>query len=107
MLRQKSKIVFLVTLFCLISLSDFPSYAKSGTSSGIDVVIIIDQSGSMWGIGPSFTENDRWDHRIGQAKNIIYRLVEHAQDSSFIHRVSVIDMGDKASLAAPFPLVIQ
>ena len=107
MLRQKSRIVLLFGLFCLTILSAFPSVAKGGTSPGIDVVIIIDQSGSMWGARPSFTENDRWDHRIGQAKNIIYRLTEHAQDSVFVHRVIVIDMGDNASLAAPSPLIIQ
>lgn len=71
--------------------------------TGLDVVILIDQSGSMWGKLP----NDKWGHRIGQTKNIIYRLAEHVEDSSFVHRVSVVDFGDAAAPAFPDALVLR
>jgi len=71
--------------------------------SGLDVVILVDQSGSMWGKLP----NDKWGHRIGQTKNIIYRLAEHVEESSFVHRVSVVDFGDAATPAFLSPLVLR
>jgi von Willebrand factor type A domain-containing protein len=76
--------------------------------TGIDLVIAIDQSGSMWGLPPKGTDpghpakNDKYKHRIGQAKNVIYRLaehIEHIEDKTILHKVSVIDFGDKASVA--------
>lgn len=73
---------------------------QSGTApaagfSGLDVTILLDQSGSMW----QNPRNDRYAHRIGQSKNLIYRLAEHVEGTSLVHRVSVIDFGDSASVA--------
>lgn len=79
-----------------------PVAAKS-EFTGLDVVILIDQSGSMWGT----RANDKWEHRIGQTKNIIYRLAEHVEGSSLVHRVSVVDFGDEASNAFPAPLSLR
>ena len=72
--------------------------------TGLDVVILIDQSGSMWGALPLGTKNDKWNHRIGQAKNIIYRLAEQVEGTDLVHRVAVVDFGDKASSTFPAPL---
>lgn len=63
--------------------------------SGLDVTILLDQSGSMW----QNPRNDRYAHRIGQTKNLIYRLAEHVEGTPLVHRLSVIDFGDTASVA--------
>src|SRR6185436_18269808 len=52
-------------------------------------------SDSMW----QSPRNDRYAHRIGQSKNLIYRLAEHVEGTPLVHRVSVIDFGDTASVA--------
>lgn len=66
----------------------------SASFSGLDVTILLDQSGSMW----QNPRNDRYAHRVGQSKNLIYRLAEHVEGTSLVHRVSVIDFGDTASV---------
>lgn len=58
--------------------------------SGLDAVVLIDQSGSMW----QNPRNDQYAHRIGQSKNLIYRMAEHVEGTPFVHRVSVIDFGN-------------
>ena len=63
--------------------------------SGLDVTILLDQSGSMW----QNPRNDRYAHRIGQSKNLIYRLAEHVEGTPLVHRLSVIDFGDTASVS--------
>lgn len=69
--------------------------APAAPFTGLDVTILIDQSASMW----QSPRNDRYNHRIGQTKNLIYRLAEHVEGNAFVHRVSVIDFGDAASVA--------
>lgn len=83
-----------------------PASGAVGPFTGLDVTILIDQSGSMWGAPgqrcgnqPCATQNDRSKHRIGQTKNLIYRMAEHVEDTSFVHHVSVIDFGSDASVA--------
>lgn len=71
------------------------SSAPTASFSGLDVTILLDQSGSMW----QNPRNDRYAHRIGQSKNLIYRLAEHVEGTPLVHRVSVIDFGDTASVA--------
>lgn len=63
--------------------------------SGLDATILIDQSGSMW----QNPRNDQYSHRIGQSKNLIYRMAEHVEGTPFVHRVSVIDFGDNPTVA--------
>ena len=63
--------------------------------SGLDVTILLDQSDSMW----KSPRNDRYAHRIGQSKNLIYRLAEHVEGTPLVHRVSVIEFGDTATVA--------
>lgn len=77
------------------------SNRPAASFTGLDVVILIDQSGSMWGYTntPHPAKNDQYEHRIGQTKNILYRLAEHVENTPFVHRVSVIDFGDSASVA--------
>lgn len=71
------------------------SGTPAATFSGLDVTILLDQSGSMW----KNPRNDRYAHRIGQSKNLIYRLAEHVEGTALVHRVSVIDFGSTASVA--------
>lgn len=67
---------------------------------GIDLVILIDQSGSMWGnpkVHPG--KNDQWQHRIGATKQIILRLMQHVTNTGIVHQVSVVDFADEARVA--------
>lgn len=78
--------------------------ATGTDTTGLDVIILIDQSGSMYGVGSRGTGNDKHNHRIGQAKNIVYRLAEHVEGTSLVHRVSVIEFGSKADVVFPSQL---
>lgn len=80
------------------------SWAAEATAvdsfTGIDLVVLIDQSGSMWG-HPEYhpARNDEHQHRIGEVRDIVYRLSENVEETGFVHRVSVIDFDDNASVA--------
>jgi hypothetical protein len=102
--------VFVLLLFFVFTGAAFlqspPASPAGGSFTGLDVTILIDQSGSMWGApgqrcgGQSCaTRNDQYNHRIGQTKNVIYRLAEHVENTPFVHRVSVIDFGSDAGVA--------
>lgn len=96
-MRKRSLILLLLLLFAS---GDVGRPQTSGNppvavSSGLDVTVLLDQSGSMW----QNPRNDQYAHRIGQTKNLIYRLAEHVENTPFVHRVSVIDFGDTASVA--------
>lgn len=94
---------FTLLLLAVAVMPPGPATAAKSDYTGLDVVILIDQSGSMWGA----RANDKWGHRIGQTKNIIYRLAEYVDGTPFIHRVSVVDFGDEASAAFPTPLTLR
>jgi hypothetical protein len=98
-------LVLALILACGVAVAAVSSGAPAAKPdfTGLDVVILIDQSASMWGV----RANDKWGHRIGQTKNIIYRLAEDVEGTSFVHRVSVVNFGDKASAAFPAPLVLR
>ena len=67
---------------------------------GIDLVILIDQSGSMWG-HPEYhpDANDKYAHRIGAARAVLERLASDVQGSERVHRFSVVDFGDEVEVA--------
>ena len=68
--------------------------------SGLDMVVLVDHSGSMWGSPEvDYRSNDREDHRVGVAQNILIRLAEHARDVRMFHRMSVINFGTKVDVA--------
>lgn len=97
-MHKRTLILFPLLLFALVEAarSQAPnSLPPNAPFSGLDVTILIDQSGSMW----QNPRNDRYAHRIGQSKNLIYRLAEHVEGTPFVHRVSVIDFGDNAAVA--------
>ena len=101
---NRSLIFGLILLLTVIAVLPSRSTVAAGSEfTGIDVAILIDQSASMWGA----RANDKWEHRIGQTKNIIYRLAEHVEGTSFTHRVSVVDFGSEPSLAFPVPLSLR
>jgi len=85
-------------LLGLVWLCSWP-HPAGAEGPGIDLVVLIDQSGSMWG-HPEYhpTKNDKWDHRIGGTQEIILRLVDDVRGSSRLHRFSVIDFGDEAEV---------
>ncbi|MGH9935702.1 MAG: vWA domain-containing protein, partial [Blastocatellia bacterium] len=99
--------VFVLPLFFIFGALAFLQPANTPPGfTGLDVIILVDQSGSMWGAPgqrcgqqPCATRNDKFNHRIGQTKNVIYRLAEHVEDTPFVHRVSVIDFGGDAEIA--------
>lgn len=97
---HKRTLIFLpLLLFAFGGVAQFQQMPAPSTPaapfSGLDVTILIDQSGSMW----QTPRNDRYAHRIGQSKNLIYRLAEHVEGTPFVHRLSVIDFGDTATVA--------
>ncbi len=69
-------------------------------SPGIDLIFLIDQSGSMWH-DPRYPSgpNDRWGHRIVAAHDTIERLAEDAESGQAVHRVTVIDFATIATVA--------
>ena len=96
---MRKRTLILIPLLLLVHSSVVRLQTQSGPApvagfSGLDVTILLDQSGSMW----QNPRNDRYAHRIGQSKNLIYRLAEHVEGTPFVHRVSVIDFGDTASV---------
>ncbi len=71
-----------------------------GQSTGLDLVVLIDQSGSMWGHPKDHpAQNDKWGHRFGATQEVILRLLNNVRDDSQVHRFSVIDFGDDAEVA--------
>ena len=71
----------------------------AGGYTGIDLSLLIDQSGSMWGYFPDHPEkNDRSNHRIGAAQEIVLRLLNDVWKTSTVHRFSVIDFADEAEV---------
>lgn len=80
-------------LLAMLTLLALPSRA----TSAIDLVVVIDQSGSMWG-NPSVHpgKNDPWQHRIGATKQIVFRLIQNAADTGAVHRLSVVEFADEA-----------
>jgi Mg-chelatase subunit ChlD len=82
-----------VVLVALAGLVALPARA------GIDLVVVIDQSGSMWG-NPSVHpgKNDPWQHRIGATKQIMFRLMQNAADTGAVHRFSIVEFADEAKV---------
>jgi len=88
-----------------ISISLFLSTVASGAGdvhTGLDVVVIIDHSGSMWGNPAAHPEaNDPWEHRVGAAQDLIMRLAQHTERNANVHRVSIIGFGTKVDVDLP------
>jgi len=96
------KIMWLRITFALLIMTNSINVAYANDDSGIDVVIVIDQSGSMSGNLLGSTShpqpNDQYGHRISISKYIIDRLAEHVEGTSFVHRVSIIEFGTKPNV---------
>ncbi len=68
--------------------------------TGIDLVVLIDQSGSMWGHPQYHPEaNDAGGHRIARTQRLVEQLAEHTRGTPWVHRISVVDFGDEAKVA--------
>jgi Mg-chelatase subunit ChlD len=73
--------------------------AAVSAASPVDLVVAIDQSGSMWGNPVAHPgKNDPWQHRIGATKHIVYRLIENAADTNAVHRFSIVEFADDAQV---------
>lgn len=71
-----------------------------GAYTGIDLVVVIDQSGSMWGHPRYHPEkNDQWEHRIGATQEVIDRLLADVWKRPVVHRFSVVDFADDAKVS--------
>ena len=75
-------------------------------SAQLDVVFLIDQSGSMWGSKQHPKANDKYKHRISIVENVIVRLAEHAKGTPLIHRVSVVEFGGDNSVSVAVPISV-
>ncbi|HEC84078.1 MAG: hypothetical protein DRR08_16160 [Candidatus Parabeggiatoa sp. nov. 2] len=64
-------------------------------NDGLDVVFLIDQSASMSGSQSHPTPNDKHGHRISIVKNVVHRLAEQVENTSQVHRISVVEFGSK------------
>ncbi|HWT03525.1 MAG TPA: vWA domain-containing protein [Pyrinomonadaceae bacterium] len=93
-MRKRTLILLPLLLFVLGGAVRAQTPGGPAPFSGLDVTILLDQSGSMW----KSPRNDQYAHRVGQSKNLIYRLAEHVEGTPFVHRVSVIDFGDAATV---------
>ncbi len=66
----------------------------------LDIVFVIDESGSMWGSKQHPKANDKYRHRASIVENVITRLAEQAKGTSQVYHVSVIEFGgDKPTSA--------
>ena len=86
-------------LALLIALS-LPFGTSAESPEGIDLVVLIDQSGSMWG-HPEYhpRANDRYAHRVGSTRAVLQRLIDDIKGTSRIHRFSIVDFGDEAEVS--------
>lgn len=96
---MRKRALILLPLLIIVQSSVVRLQTQSGPAStagfsGLDVAILLDQSSSMW----KNPRNDQYAHRIGQSKNLIYRLAEHVEGTPLVHRLSVIDFGDTATV---------
>lgn len=72
---------------------------KTGSiPDGIDLVVLIDHSGSMWGwkdvVGDY--KSDPYSHRISGVQRIFKRLLDDVEGSPRVHQVSVVEFGNEA-----------
>jgi hypothetical protein len=81
----------------VVSILPRTTAAEDEPFTGIDLTVLIDHSGSMWGIPIHHpAKNDKWNHRISETQIILERFAEHAEETGLTHRVSVVGFGDSA-----------
>lgn len=70
---------------------------------GIDLVVMVDHSGSMWGLKEIVGDqkNDPYGHRISIVKRAVARLLSDVEKSNRVHQVAVIDFGNDARTSLP------
>lgn len=70
--------------------------ASARTGPGIDLIFVIDHSGSMWR-HPKYPSgpNDRDGHRVGAVRETIERLAQDAEAGRDAHTISVIDYNSR------------
>jgi len=73
-------------------------------NAGLDVVFVIDESGSMWGSKRHPKANDKYRHRISIVENVILRLAEQVKGTSRVHHISVIEFGGDTPTSVAVPI---
>ncbi len=94
MLIRKSLRYWLASL--LIPFLGFTCSPASG-ASGADVVFVVDESGSMWGMAEyKGVPNDRSNYRYAGIEQALYLVAAAARGTPNVYRVSVIEFGSHA-----------
>lgn len=70
-----------------------PAWPAAASPDNLDVVIVIDQSGSMSGNKAHPAANDPEASRLQVAKLILSRLAKSVENTALVHRVSIIEFG--------------
>lgn len=90
MLCLPSRSVRRVLLLALLLALSFVVAQRVQAASGIDVVVLVDQSGSMWGHKRYHPEaNDPGAFRIQAVKEIVERLAADVEGTNREHRISI------------------
>ena len=69
-----------------------------------NIVLVIDESGSMWGSRQHPQANDKYRHRISIIENVLVRLAEHVKGTPLVHRLSVIEFGGDTTVSVAVPI---
>ncbi|MCK5716909.1 MAG: VWA domain-containing protein, partial [Thiomargarita sp.] len=69
-----------------------------------NIVLVIDESGSMWGSRHHPEANDQYRHRVSIVENVLVRLAEQVKGTSLVHRISVVEFGGDAAVSVNVPI---
>lgn len=94
-------LVFLLSplqLFFLAEIAQSQTVSVT-TAPGIDLIFVIDHSGSMWK-HPKYPSgpNDPGEHRVGAVRDAIERLAHDAERGRAVHTVTVIDFNSRVEV---------
>ncbi len=89
-------ILFIAALICSPL-----SLAAVGIPAGVDLIFLIDQSGSMTGSGATTVANDKYGTRIKAIKQL-EGMLEQSALAGYINRISVIEFGGRNANSPAF-----
>jgi hypothetical protein len=92
----------LIRILVLMTLIIQTTYVFGNTE--FNIVLVIDESGSMWGSSQHPKANDKYRHRISIVENVIVRLAEQVKGTPLVHRLSVIEFGGDTSVSVAVPI---
>lgn len=85
-------------MLILIAFNSVVAQTPASIPQGIDLVVLIDHSGSMWGLKAIVGDkkSDPYGHRIHGVQNLFKRLLDDVENTTRLHQLSVIEFGDQA-----------